>query len=101
LRRWTADSRRFEDNVRVLRDAFRTLAEDVRTGQFVASAAEWLLDNFYLVTTEIADIRRNLPPATFVSCLRWPRASASGTLAFTPSLWRSFAIATVDWSGGN
>jgi len=56
---------RFEDNVRVLRDAYRTLAEDVRTGQFVASAAEWLLDNFYLVTAEITDVRRNLPLTYF------------------------------------
>ena len=31
---------RFEDNVRVLRGAYRALADDVRTGQFVASAAE-------------------------------------------------------------
>ncbi len=52
---------RFEDNVRVLRAAYRTLAEDVRTGQFVVSAADWLLDNFHLITSEISDIRRNLP----------------------------------------
>src|SRR6266542_5708699 len=52
---------RFDDNARVLRDAYRTLADDVRTGQFVASAAEWLLDNFHLVTAEVTDIRRNLP----------------------------------------
>jgi cyclic beta-1,2-glucan synthetase len=52
---------RFEDNARVLRDAYRTLADDVRTGQFVPSAAEWLLDNFYLVTAEITHIRRDLP----------------------------------------
>ncbi len=45
---------RFEDNVRVLRGAYRTLADDVRTGQFVVSAAEWLLDNFHLVTAEIS-----------------------------------------------
>jgi hypothetical protein len=52
---------RFDDNVRVLRAAYRTLADDVRTGQFVVPAADWLLDNFHLVTAEISGIRRNLP----------------------------------------
>jgi cyclic beta-1,2-glucan synthetase len=52
---------RFQDNVRVLRAAYRTLADDVRTGQFVEPAADWLLDNFHLITSSIADIRRNLP----------------------------------------
>ena len=52
---------RFDDNVRLLRVAYRTLADDVRTGQFVVSAAEWLLDNFHLIASEISDIRRNLP----------------------------------------
>ena len=52
---------RFEDNVRVLRAAYRTLADDVRPGQFVVSAADWLLDNFHLIAAEISDIRRNLP----------------------------------------
>ena len=54
---------RFEDNVRTLRRAYRTLADDVRAGQFVGPASEWLLDNFHLVTSEISDIRRNLPRA--------------------------------------
>src|SRR5882762_3767059 len=52
---------RFDDNARVLREAYRTLADDVRTGQFVTAAAEWLLDNFHLVTAEIRDIRQHLP----------------------------------------
>ena len=52
---------RFDDNVRVLREAYRTLADDVRRGEFVTPAAEWLLDNFHLVASEIADVRRNLP----------------------------------------
>ena len=54
---------RFEDNVRVLGVAYRALADDVRQGRFVVSAADWLLDNFHLVTSEISDIRRNLPRA--------------------------------------
>src|SRR5580765_4718475 len=52
---------RFHDNARALRGAYRTLAEDVRTGQSVTGAAEWLLDNFHLITSEIRDIHRNLP----------------------------------------
>jgi len=52
---------RFNDNVRQLRVAYRTLADDVRNGRFVVSAAEWLLDNFHLIASEISDIRRDLP----------------------------------------
>jgi len=52
---------RFDENARVLRHAYRILAEDVRTGQPVTSAAEWLLDNFHLVTSEIRDIHHHLP----------------------------------------
>ena len=54
---------RFQDNVRVLRLAYGALADDVGAGQFVGPAAEWLLDNFHLVTAEIAEISRNLPRA--------------------------------------
>ncbi|MBI3265034.1 MAG: carbohydrate-binding protein, partial [Acidobacteria bacterium] len=52
---------RFDDNVRVLREAYRTMADDVRKGQFVTAATEWLLDNFHVVTSEVRDIRRSLP----------------------------------------
>ncbi len=52
---------RFDDNARVLRQAYRTLADDVRRGEFVTSASEWLLDNFHLVASEIRGIRQNLP----------------------------------------
>jgi cyclic beta-1,2-glucan synthetase len=56
---------RFDDNARVLRDAYRTLADDVRTGRFVTAAAEWLLDNFHLVSSEIRDIHQHLPGAYY------------------------------------
>ncbi len=52
---------RFDDNVRVLREAYRTLADDVHRGEFVTASAEWLLDNFHLVASEIRDVRQNLP----------------------------------------
>jgi cyclic beta-1,2-glucan synthetase len=52
---------RFEDNARVLKRAYQALAGDVRAGRFVTSASEWLLDNFHLVSSQLADVRRNLP----------------------------------------
>jgi len=52
---------RLDDNASVLRDAYRRLADDVHQGAFISPAAEWLLDNFYLIESEIRDIRRNLP----------------------------------------
>ena len=53
--------RRLSDHARVLRHAYRTLADDVRRGEPVAPAAEWLLDNFHLVEGEIREIRHHLP----------------------------------------
>ena len=52
---------RLHDNARVLRHAYQALAQDVRRGEAVAPAAEWLLDNFHLVEAEIREVRRNLP----------------------------------------
>ncbi len=52
---------RLDDNARVLRAAYRILADDVHRGEFVPPAAEWLLDNFHLVEGEIRDTRRDLP----------------------------------------
>jgi cyclic beta-1,2-glucan synthetase len=52
---------RLRDNERVLEAAYRTLAEDVREGAFVTPATEWFLDNFHLISSELVEIRENLP----------------------------------------
>ncbi|MCU0224631.1 MAG: DUF3131 domain-containing protein [Acidobacteria bacterium] len=52
---------RFADNARVLRQAYLAMAEDVHKGEFVSPAAEWLLDNYHLVASEIREVRQNLP----------------------------------------
>jgi len=56
---------RFEDNARLLREAYLALADDVHRGGSVAPAAEWLLDNYHLVASEVLDARRNLPPGYY------------------------------------
>jgi cyclic beta-1,2-glucan synthetase len=52
---------RLDDNDRVLREAYRVLAEDVHRREFVPPAAEWLLDNFHLIEAELRGVRHNLP----------------------------------------
>src|SRR5438094_7369377 len=47
--------RRLSDDARVLRRAYRILGEDVRRGEPLAPAAEWLLDNFHLVEAEMSE----------------------------------------------
>jgi cyclic beta-1,2-glucan synthetase len=52
---------RLRDNQRVLEAAYRTLAEDVREGALITPATEWFLDNFHLISSELVEIRENLP----------------------------------------
>jgi len=52
---------RFKSNARFLRQAYRSLADDAHRGEYVAPAAEWLLDNFYLAAGEIREVLQNLP----------------------------------------
>jgi cyclic beta-1,2-glucan synthetase len=53
--------RRLAADARVLRHAYRILAADVRNGEQLAPAAEWLLDNFHLVEAEMREIRHDFP----------------------------------------
>ena len=57
---------RLDDNARVLRHAYRILADDVHRGEFVPPAAEWLLDNFHLIQGEIRDTRHDLPRSYYL-----------------------------------
>ncbi|MBP2647910.1 MAG: glycosyltransferase 36, partial [Gemmatimonadetes bacterium] len=52
---------RVDENARVLRDAYRILADDVHRGEFLSPAAEWLLDNFHLIESEIRGVQHDLP----------------------------------------
>ncbi len=56
---------RFEENARILRKAYITMADDVHRGGSVSPAAEWLLDNYHLVSSEVLSVRRNLPPGYY------------------------------------
>lgn len=54
---------RLLDNERLLLDTYDALAVAVKKEEQITPAAEWLLDNFYLIEEQILTARRHLPPA--------------------------------------
>jgi cyclic beta-1,2-glucan synthetase len=56
---------RLEDNIRTLREAQHYIGEQARTGYQVSPAAEWLLDNFHLIESQLQEIHDGLPRRYF------------------------------------
>ena len=53
---------RVAENEEILLESFRLIAETVRNQRSITPAAEWLIDNFYVVEEQIKDVRDHLPP---------------------------------------
>ncbi|MCC6407547.1 MAG: carbohydrate-binding protein [Planctomycetes bacterium] len=62
-----------ELDLSVLRRAYRVLADDVRNGEIVDPAVEWLLDNFHLLESQARALRHDLPARFY---RRLPKLSA-------------------------
>jgi cyclic beta-1,2-glucan synthetase len=56
---------RIADNAAVLLASHRTIAKAADERRAITPAAEWLLDNYYLVAKQIHDIRTDLPPGYY------------------------------------
>jgi cyclic beta-1,2-glucan synthetase len=56
---------RMNSNYKLILEAYRILNEDVQKNLFVPPAAEWLLDNFYVIEEEFNDIKQNMPKKGF------------------------------------
>jgi hypothetical protein len=67
--------RQLNDHMRVLRDVYAALAEDARQ-EAMSPAAEWLLDNFHIISAAARDIHHDLPPSFFK---RLPQIAAGFT----------------------
>ena len=57
--------RRLDDHARVLRQVYTALAEDARLGEPSSPAAEWLLDNFHIISAAVRDVHHDLPPSFY------------------------------------
>jgi cyclic beta-1,2-glucan synthetase len=59
-----AHLRRLNDDARALRTVYMALADDARQ-ESVSPAAEWLLDNFHIISAAARDIHHDLPSSFF------------------------------------
>ncbi len=58
-------AKRLTENEAVLVAAYRDIAKAVDAGAAITPAAEWLVDNFYVVEKQIREIRGDLPPGYY------------------------------------
>lgn len=58
-------SGRLADNGAVLLNAYRATTKSISEGRSITPAAEWLLDNYYLVEREVREIHTALPPGYY------------------------------------
>ena len=56
---------RLADNGAVLLDAYRVIARAIDERRAITPAAEWLVDNYYLVERQIREIHTALPPGHY------------------------------------
>ena len=85
-RRGRGLSKRLRDNARVLLVANHTILRASRAGRPITHAAEWLVDNFYVVDEQLREIAGDLPLGFY----RGLPKLAGGTFAHYP---RVFALA--------
>ncbi|MGD0906299.1 MAG: glucoamylase family protein [Candidatus Acidiferrales bacterium] len=53
------------DNGRVLLEIYRATAGAIQKEQAITPAAEWLVDNFYIVEEQLREVRDDLPPGFY------------------------------------
>ena len=56
---------RIRENIRALREAHHYIITQVRVGYDISPAAEWLIDNFHLIETQVSEIHKGLPRGYF------------------------------------
>jgi len=57
---------RVEDNERVLRETNRTIAAALKAKRWITPAAEWLIDNFFVVDEQLSEIHDDLPAGFYL-----------------------------------
>src|SRR5690606_31845139 len=53
--------KRLDNNEKTLLEVRNLLVESIRDGKLITPAAEWLLDNFYLIEEQVVIARKHFP----------------------------------------
>ena len=61
---------RHRENEREILRVYRATAADVEAGATITPAAEWLLDNHYVIEEAIQEVRRDFPRSSIASFRR-------------------------------
>jgi cyclic beta-1,2-glucan synthetase len=56
---------RLAENAAVLLEAYRTIAKGIDERRAITPAAEWLIDNYYVIERQVREIRSALPPGYY------------------------------------
>ncbi len=70
--------RRLRENAAVLHDAYQVLVADMRVIRSATPAADWLVDNYYIVDEHIRAIRRDLPAGYYKQLPKLTRDALRG-----------------------
>src|SRR5678816_3144229 len=87
--------KRLDAHMRALREIYVTLSDDATRGEERTAAAEWLLDNFHVISAAARDIRHDLPTAFYQ---RLPRVAAD-EFAGLPRIY-AMALELIGHSAG-
>ena len=82
----------------LLLEYYRAMARAMQQEQTITPAAEWLVDNFYIVEEQLREIRDDLPPVFTASCPNSPPAIWKAIRAYTAlpgRLWRTPTAASI------
>ncbi len=69
---------RLNENEQVLIQTYDMVTAAVKKGRRIVPAAEWLLDNFYVIEEQIRTVRRHFPPSYSKSLPRLANGSMAG-----------------------
>ncbi len=82
-RRGRGLSRRVRENARVLTESYRSIVAAIRLERPITPAAEWLVDNFFVVDEQLREIIKDLPSGYYK---KLPKLS-NGTLERYPRIF--------------